>query len=302
MNTLEENLHKISNDNISGSLMILSNVINALSSHFADTTAISSTDAKEYVTNLLTNYWKKNNQFAVVTHFINQFLTSLNKQQTTDEQILRKNCLSFINEYQNRWKNADGKAVANFMEKIPLVNKTILLHSNSTTIIKLFEELAAKKTPLTIFQCEARPMMEGRKQAIKLTQAGFNVNLIIDAAVGKYLNVIDMVIMGADAITDTHTINKIGSYNIALLCSKKNKPVYVIGESRKMISNSYLAKEKKKNPQEIWDQMNENIIPLNYYFDETPNELITKFILDFGVLNYFELKNYFAEKQEELLI
>uniref|UniRef100_T1L061 EIF-2B GDP-GTP exchange factor subunit alpha n=1 Tax=Tetranychus urticae TaxID=32264 RepID=T1L061_TETUR len=65
---------------------------------------------------------------------------------------------------------------------------------------------------------------------------GIQCSLILDAAIGHFIEKVDMVMVGADGVVENGgIINKIGTYPLALCAKAFNKPLYVLAESYKFI-------------------------------------------------------------------
>jgi ribose 1,5-bisphosphate isomerase len=164
---------------------------------------------------------------------------------------------------------------------------SIMLISFSSTI----NNLLLKNTDLNLefYILESRPLLEGRRVAEILSEH-FKVNLIIDAASGKFLDQVDLVLIGVDSILEDGSIlNKIGTYPLAVIAKTKKINVFVVGDSFKYNLRSHYGQNvliEKKSSKEIYDQSpNRNFEIHNYYFDITPSEYIDGIISDLGILS-----------------
>ena len=275
MQDFKDKIKEIISDNQSGSTTILNSTIDALLGIFNKK---PKPDINEVVLHLNRLIGFHSN-FVVLFHFINAIFAEIEKNPDT------QNLTSFISDYKIKWENAGEKASENFIDKINLKHKTVLLHSNSTAIRTLFLKLVSEKIFPTVFQTLSVPAEEGKLQAKYLSKLGFNINFIHESAVAKFIQKIDLVVFGADIITEDRFLNKTGTFPISLLFKHYNKPVYVISDSRKIINTqdlseetkSGLLNEKEKPGEEIWDNPPKNINPLNYYFEFTPNNLVAEF-------------------------
>jgi len=144
----------------------------------------------------------------------------------------------------------------------------------------------------TILQTESRPENEGRYQALKLANLGFNVKYFVDTAAAFMMDEVDMMITGADQIHKNYFVNKIGTYALALLCREKNIPVFVLADSRK-ISNTEANPQTLHNIQrsgsDIWKSSPERVTPVNFYFEPIPTTLVKSFITEKEVIAPSEL-------------
>ena len=67
-----------------------------------------------------------------------------------------------------------------------------------------------------------------------LKEEGIKAKLILDAAIGYYMEEMDIVLVGAEAVvTNGGIINKVGTYPMAVCAREVNKPFYVLVESYK---------------------------------------------------------------------
>lgn len=84
---------------------------------------------------------------------------------------------------------------------------------------------------IKVYACETRPLLQGaRLTTWELKQKGIDVTLICDnmAATLMKQGKIDKVIAGADRIAaNGDSANKIGTYNLAVLCQYHNIPFYI---------------------------------------------------------------------------
>ena len=67
-----------------------------------------------------------------------------------------------------------------------------------------------------------------------LNKMGIPTTLIMDSAVSHYLHKVDAVLVGAEAVVENGGIvNKIGTFQIAIVARAFNIPFYVLAESYK---------------------------------------------------------------------
>ncbi len=155
-------------------------------------------------------------------------------------------------------------------------------------IIKAYERGFVKK----VFADETRPLFQGsRLTAFELDKANVPFSVIVDSASGiaiKEKNV-DLVIVGADRIAaNGDTANKIGTFNLAVLCKHYGIPFYVAAPETTIDRNIPTGKEIKieeRNPKEIFEINGTKITrdDFDYYapaFDVTPAKLISGIITE----------------------
>ncbi|KAI8823974.1 uncharacterized protein EV422DRAFT_301846 [Fimicolochytrium jonesii] len=112
----------------------------------------------------------------------------------------------------------------------------ILLHSFSRTVMVLLQKAKLANRRFKVFVTETRGTTNGSSVVEELSKHNIPVELILDAAVGSIINRVDMVIVGAEGVTQTGgLINRIGTYQIAIVAQAANKPFYVVAEQYKFV-------------------------------------------------------------------
>ncbi len=142
--------------------------------------------------------------------------------------------------------------------------KNILLHSRSSTVIKVLREIKKRDKDFKpfIYCTESRPGDEGRITEKELKKGDFETELIPDLYVTKIINKINAIIFGADAVYEDKIINKVGTYSLVLIGNHFKVPSFCLTSSMK-ISNNF-----------------KNLPRTNELFEEVPKKLIDNFITD----------------------
>lgn len=195
----------------------------------------------------------------------------------------------YINFPQKREKrqNALLSYFHSFLNNYKGKHLNIMLISYSTTIIKCLKE--AKTKNFTFYILEARPLLEGRRTA-EILSSDFETHLITDSSMGKFIDSIDIVLLGIDSILrDGSIVNKIGSHPLACIAADNNKEVYAIGDSYKYNLKSHFGQEIIVEDKPIYEVYSKKIKKKlfhvhNYYFDTTPSKYLNGIISDLGVL------------------
>ncbi len=156
-------------------------------------------------------------------------------------------------------------------------------------VIKLAFE---KDLVLHVHADETRPLLQGlRLTAYELDKNGipFSINSDSSAAVLMQQGKVDLVITGADRIAlNGDTANKIGTYNLAVLCNYHNIPFYVAAPSTTIdntIASGSEIKIEYRDGNELRELKGIKISPAHYpaftpAFDITPSHLITGIITE----------------------
>ena len=164
----------------------------------------------------------------------------------------------------------------------------ILTHCHSSTLTRLLAK--AKKTGknFDVMCTETRPALQGRITAKEMLELGIKTTMIVDSAARSFMNLADIVFVGADALTsEGNVINKIGTSSIALLAYESRTPFYVVSELLKFdpttLCGDYEIIEER-SPLEIWAEAPENLIIRNPAFDVTRREYIHGIICEEGII------------------
>lgn len=149
---------------------------------------------------------------------------------------------------------------------------------------------------IKVYADETRPLLQGaRLTSYELQTAGVDVTLICDnmAAYIMNKNLINMVIVGCDRVAlNGDTANKIGTMSVAILAKYFNIPFYVACPSSTFDNNSLTGNNiviEQRDSSEVthfatMQTAPDNVKALNPAFDVTPNELITGFITEHGII------------------
>jgi ribose 1,5-bisphosphate isomerase len=110
----------------------------------------------------------------------------------------------------------------------------LLTHCNSSAAVSVMKTAWAYGKRFEVFVTETRPRFQGHITAAELSKAGIPVTLILDDAVRYFMQEVDKVIVGADAITANGAlVNKIGTSMVALAAHEAKVKVYAAAETYK---------------------------------------------------------------------
>jgi methylthioribose-1-phosphate isomerase len=147
---------------------------------------------------------------------------------------------------------------------------------------------------IRVIATETRPKLQGaRLTTYELKREGIPVTLITDSMVGyvMYRQKVNKVIVGADRIVQDAVINKIGTYQIAVLAKEHKIPFY-IAAPKSTFDLTHTAVNitiEERKPEEVTHIGAEKIVPdgvnvLNPAFDITPLKYVTAIICEDGIL------------------
>lgn len=145
---------------------------------------------------------------------------------------------------------------------------------------------------------EGRPRYEGRAMARALSSQHFLVTLLTDAQADIFLPQCQAIVVGADSIlANGDVLNKAGTALLAYAAQGHNIPFYVLCETLKISSQQWPGDFQQaqrfleeKEPEEVLQQPLPGVTVRNFYFDHTPNALISKVITERGILTLADIQ------------
>lgn len=164
----------------------------------------------------------------------------------------------------------------------------VCTHCHSSTVTRMFAKAKADGKEFTVICTETRPAFQGRITARELVELGIQTMFIVDSAVRSYMGNVDLVVVGADAITaEGNVVNKIGTSSIAVLANEARKPFYVVSELLKFDPETLCGayeKIEQRNPAEVWSEAPKGLSVRNPAFDVTPRRYINGIICEEGIV------------------
>ena len=181
---------------------------------------------------------------------------------------------------------------------------TIMTHCNSNAAISIMTAAHKDGKNINVIATESRPRWQGHLTIRQLDENGIKTSLIVDSAVRYFMKEVDLVVMGADAVTaNGSVINKIGTSQLALAAHEARKNVIIAAETYKFSRRSLLGElieiEERNSSEVITDEkLRElpNVSVKNPAFDVTPREYIDLICTEVGAIPpemaYIIIKDY----------
>jgi ribose 1,5-bisphosphate isomerase len=194
--------------------------------------------------------------------------TSRNFQKTLEES---RECIAEIGAKRIR----DGSVV--------------FTHCHSSSVTYMLAKALKMGKKFEVLCTETRPAFQGRITAKEMLGLGVKTTFIVDSAARSFINNVDLVVVGADAITsEGNVVNKIGTGTIALLAREARKPFYVVSELLKfdpatLYGEYERIEERSRN--EVWAEAPAELNVRNPAFDITPRDLIHGLICEEGIVS-----------------
>ncbi len=188
---------------------------------------------------------------------------------------------------------------------------TILTHCNSEAALGCIIEAHRRGKEIEVFATEVRPRNQGLITIKTLNDAGIKTNFIVDSAVRSFIHEIDLVFVGADAITvNGAVVNKIGTAQVAHTATEARVNVLVAAETYKFAPRTIIGEliqiEERDGSEVLADEISRaltHVTVRNPVFDVTPSEFIDLIVTEAGVIPpqmaYIIIKDYLGWGIEE---
>ncbi len=280
--SIQDLLRELREDNISGASEFIDKALEIIKSRL-DLIDEPHRDIRDEIIYLSNQIIDTHPSMAPLINTIGYLIHDLDK---ITEIIIEERLNQFKIDEEKRQKSLE-LTFHEFLEQGSKYPLKIMLISYSSTIISLL--LKNKEFNFEIYVLESRPLLEGQKAA-EILSSYFKTHLIVDAAIGNFIEEIDVVLVGVDSILkDGSIINKIGTFPLTLLASTKKIDVFAVCDSFKYNLKSHYGYSVLIEEKPIKEVYNKNISNKlleihNYYFDITPPEYISGVISDLGVL------------------
>jgi ribose 1,5-bisphosphate isomerase len=168
----------------------------------------------------------------------------------------------------------------------------ILTHCNSEAALGCMIAAHRQGKEIEVFATEVRPRNQGLITIRTLNDAGIKTNFIVDSAVRSFIHDVDLVIVGADAVTvNGAVVNKIGTSQVAHTAAEARVNVIVAAETYKFAPRTVvgeLIQIEERPPGEVLADAIAQTLPhvrvRNPAFDVTPAEYIDLIVTEQGAI------------------
>lgn len=216
---------------------------------------------------------------------VNELENALRRGLSIDEakNVFIHKCQDLMN-YSKRALEQISLHFSNLIEQ----DEVIFTHSYSNTVLRCLLRTRIKN--IKVIVTESRPSLEGLKTAKTLAKKGIPTTLIVDAAIGMFIENADKVVVGADAIlSDNSIVNKVGTMILALVAKESGVPFIVVAEDMKKVQDDEIVLEER-DPLEMvpkWflrnSKVRDKITIRNVFFEKVPAHYISFLITEKGI-------------------
>jgi ribose 1,5-bisphosphate isomerase len=214
-------------------------------------------------------------------------ITQAQSANTEKIETLSKNVVTNANQFLKDLEDSK-EHIAEIGAKRIHDGDVVFTHCHSSTVTRLLAKVKEDGKNFKVICTETRPAYQGRITANELVGLGIETTFIVDSAARSFMGTVDVVIVGADAITsEGNVVNKIGSSGIAVLAHEARVPFYVVSELLKFDPETLKGeceKIEQRNPAEVWSEAPSKLIVRNPAFDVTPNRYIHGLICEEGII------------------
>lgn len=162
---------------------------------------------------------------------------------------------------------------------------TIMIHSRSSTVMRLFRILVQDRLPFDAIVTVSAPGNEGLLMAEELADLSVPTTVITDAQMGLFMPDVDINLSGCDSwLCDGFFLNKSGTYLQALAAKDQSRPFWVLADSfRDSPEDSASVTLEEMAPQAVAGQLDGRIRARNVYFEPVPERLVTGRVTEYGL-------------------
>jgi ribose 1,5-bisphosphate isomerase len=168
----------------------------------------------------------------------------------------------------------------------------LLTHCNSEAALACIIEAHRSGKNIEVFATEVRPRNQGLITIRTLNDAGIPTSFIVDSAVRSFINDVDLVIVGADAVTvNGAVVNKIGTSQVAHSAHEARVNVVVAAETYKFAPRTIIGEmieiEERPHQEVLPDEVARtlpHVTVRNPAFDVTPAEFIDMIVTEAGAI------------------
>ncbi len=226
------------------------------------------------------------NGVTYIKHFFGQKYSVLPELSVMKQEFTR-----LCDEYLDLIAESKRNIIEKNTKNLTNIDK-VLTHCHSSTAVSLIKSIGKGDRDFEVVCTETRPRLQGRKTAKSLLEGGVKTTLIADSAAESFaINrgsiPVDAVFIGCDQITaEGHTINKIGSWGIAIAAYYAGKPLYVVTPLLKVDPTSFFesVKIEVRESKELWEDAPKGLHMYNPAFEIVDKSLITGYLTEFGMV------------------
>jgi ribose 1,5-bisphosphate isomerase len=279
-------VEEMKSDHVSGASEISRKACSALSAFSSQVKAESKEEYFDRLLKLGVNLISAQPYMASVFNLVNSALYYVEELlPAISLEDLREFTKEKVEEFYHNSLNSMQK-IAQYGEVLIGDGSKVLTFSSSGSILSILKKAKEEGRKFEVIISESRPMFEGRLLAKFLGNAGIPVILITDAAMGVFAGEANLFLVGADSVSETTFVNKVGTQYLCFLSNEHQIPLYVACERSKFVSEDWRFKPTVwGNPKEVLDFELLNVKVENPYYEEVSLSYCREVITNEGFLS-----------------
>jgi len=280
MTSLASLLDKISNDQVSGSSEIYSELLDGLQKTLARKPKVQ--EWKDFSEGLS----KVKRSMAPLQNVAGSIKVLLNAQ-IPDEQF-NGFVKGFLSDLSQRESAAPGK-IAKTLASSYKPGQVVTISYSGTVM----SSMLSLPKDVQISVAESLPMGEGAITCKKLADDGRHASLFRDSMIASEVQKADLVLVGADGVCPEGVVNKVGTMLLALAAKQHAKPFVVLCSTSKLIpvlEMDAMESESSAGRSRVKEAV----------FELTPLDLVTSVITDEGVLSGDEMRKRLLKDRSKM--
>jgi translation initiation factor 2B subunit (eIF-2B alpha/beta/delta family) len=226
-------------------------------------------------------------EMAVLFNTVDAVFRRLEEQEdVSDVGAFRMEAVALLGEQERSLERSLVAAAEEAARRIDN-GHVVATYSRSSTVERALMTAKAAGRLFDVVATESRPLLEGRTLAKVLAEQQVPVRVMVDAALGDAVANADLIMVGADAITQDGFVNKVGTRLVAMAAREAGVPVYVVAEAakawrRKAEPPTGVGPGGGRDPKEVWDRPPHGVDVVNVTYDRTPSRLATAVVSEHG--------------------
>lgn len=285
--TIRSTAQKIKKLQVQGSRNVAIAAVKALQTLAEQTKAKNKTQFLSELKEAQTVFFASRETEPLMRNAIRWIITQAQEASTEKVDALSQSVISNASQFLKDLE-ASREHTAEIGAKRIRDGSVVFTHCHSSTVTRLLAKAKADSKNFKVICTETRPAFQGRITAREMVELGVETTFIVDSAARSFMGNVDLVIVGADAITsEGNVVNKIGTSGIAVLAHEARVPFYVVSELLKFDPETLQGeceKIEQRSPSEVWSEAPEKLLVRNPAFDVTPNKYIHGLICEEGVI------------------
>lgn len=174
---------------------------------------------------------------------------------------------------------------------------TVATTSSSESVRAVLEAAARAGASFEVLLSESRPNLEGTGLARRLADLGVRSILTTDAALPGMVSEADLVLLGADSVSERSFVNKIGSYALALAAREAHVVCYAVALRDKFLPEGIRGNpEAPREATELMPDPPDSVTVENRYFEVVPLGFVRGIVTERGTFSPDDVPGQIRER------